>query len=127
VAVVSIRDYRIDISGEHKVMLNKTNLEKLPDLLDEIHDRHFWIDEITYDKNCCEWKLSFGERKKGPFNRILKVTGVTQFICNDIAGTVLNSINTLLVDIDNNCITLECNAPAEIKLSVRPDFEISID
>jgi hypothetical protein len=120
-------DYHTDISGEYKMKINRTNLNELPRLLDEIHDRHFWIDEIVYDKNQCEWKLPFGERKKGPFNRTLRITGVTQFLCNDIAGTVSNSINKPIIDLDNHCIILDCNAPAEIKLSIQPDFEISVE
>jgi hypothetical protein len=107
--------------------LDKSSINLLSNLLDEIHDRFFWINQILYDKNKSELVLHLGERKKGPYSRALKIKAVEKYICEDIAGTNLNSINILTVDLENNIISVECNAPANIKLYVRPEFEIILD
>ena len=106
--------------------LNSSNLDLLPDLLDEIHDRYFSLDDITYDKNILEWMLFFGESRKGPFERLLRISGVTDYICNDPEKIVIYDMNKLTVDLARNLITLECNVPLDIKLHIRPDFEIYV-
>lgn len=104
--------------------LNISNLDQLKTLLDEIHDRYFMFDQIEYDSSQREWNLFFGEKKKGPFNKTLRITGVTKYIGDDTEGTVLNSLNKLIVNLDEWLITLDCNVPIDIRLNVDPCFEI---
>jgi len=107
--------------------LSRSNLDLLSILLDEIHDRYFSLDEIIYDKNALEWRLFFGESRKGPFDRILKISGVTDYICNDTEKIAIYDMNKLTVDLDKHLITLGCNVPLDIRLHIRPDFEICVE
>lgn len=104
--------------------LDKSSLNRLPDLLDKVHDRYFWITQVVYDKNESKLALRLGEKKKGPFNRVLSISAVTGYVCEDIAGTGLNSIDILMIDLEKNIIIIKCNAPANIQLQVCSDFEI---
>ena len=99
-------------------------IDHLSELLDEVHDRYFWIDAISYNGDKAEWTLRFADKKKGPFDGILRINGVTECVCEDIAGTGLNSINTVSVDLAT--ISINCNAPAKIELKVTPDFRIEV-
>jgi len=105
--------------------LNRSSRELLPNLLDEIHDRYFDLDRIIYDKATSEWNLFFGESRKGPFDHLLKITGVTEYVCHDTEKIGIYDINELIIDLDKLLITLDCNVPLDIRLSVNPNFEIS--
>ena len=114
------------------VILDKNNLESMPYLMDEIHDRYFHFDDIVFDSDSAKCKLFLGEKKKGLFGKvvvtkILKITGATHCHCSDIAGIGQNSINEVHIDLDKGTINIECNAPAELKISVHPDFKITIE
>lgn len=107
--------------------LKKSSLKMLSNLLDNIHDNYFWINQVVYNKDKSEVVLQLGEKKKGPFNKVLRFSMVAEYVCEDIAGTGLNSINVITVDTVNNVIIVECNAPADIRLSMQPDFEIILE
>jgi len=108
--------------------LDKSNIrEMLPCLVDEIHDRYFCLDSIAYHRDRSEWKLFFGQSRKGPFDRVLKVTGVHEYICHDTEKIAIYDMNKLIIDIDKQLITLECNVPLDIRLSIYPDFQICVE
>ncbi len=114
------------------IKLNKNSLEIMPNLLDEIHDRYFHFGNIVFDKDSGEWKLPLGEKRKHFFgkvivSKVLKVVGVTHYHCNDITGIGQNSINEVHIDLDAGTIDIECNAPAEVKVWVNPDFEMFLE
>lgn len=112
--------------------LDKNSTESMPDLMDEVHDRYFHFDDIVFSQDTGEWKMPLGEKRRALFgkviiSKILKITGVTHWNCADIAGIGQNSINQIHIDLDKKTIDMECNAPAEIRLSITPDFEISVE
>jgi hypothetical protein len=112
--------------------LDKDSLELLPDLMNEIHDRYFHFDDIVFSQDTGEWKMLLGEKRKRLLgkvivSKVLKITRVTHCNCTDIAGIGQNSINQIHIDLDKKTINMECNAPAEIRLSITPDFEISVE
>ena len=114
------------------VILDKNNLESMPCLMDEVHDRYFHFDDIVFSRDTGEWKMPLGEKRKALIgkviiSKVLKITGVTNWSYADIAEIGQNSINKIHVDLDKETIEIECNAPSEIKLSITPDFEISVE
>jgi len=112
--------------------LDKNSIESMPNLMDEVHDKNFQFDDIVFSQDTGEWKMPLGEKRRALFgkviiSKILKITGVTHWNCSDIAEIGLNSINKIHVDLDRETIDIECNAPAEIRLSITPYFEISVE
>jgi len=106
------------------MIVDRYSLNNLGDLLDEIHDRYFWIDQIEYDENKKQCTLFLGERRKGPFNKIFRIEGVESFICEDSEGVGQNSINKIEIDLDNNYVELICNIPAKIGFYVKENFRM---
>jgi len=114
------------------IKLDKNNLELMPDLMDEVHDRYFHFDDIVFSQDTGEWKMLLGEKRKKLFgkvivSKVLKITGVTHWNCTDTAKIKQNSVNEIHIDLSENSIDIECNAPAEIKLSITPNFEILLE
>lgn len=107
--------------------INKFNLTLLTDLIDEIHDRYFNLDEVTYDERNLEWRLFFSDSRKGPFERILKITGVVEYKCRDTERILIYDMNKIVIDINKGIIILKCNVPLDIKLYVNNNFQIYVE
>jgi hypothetical protein len=121
-----------EIRGRTMLTIGKDNIDKIDCLMDQVHDRYFDFDDIAFDESSGEWKLSLGEKRKYLLGgvvvtKVLRITGVRHCSCNDLAKIGQNSINEIHVDLHEGTIDIECNAPAEIKLSVTRDFEISVE
>jgi len=114
------------------IKVDKNSLYLMPKLLDEICDRYFRFDAIVFSKDSGELKLFLGEKKRWFFgeviiSKVLKITGVTHSSCIDTERIGQNSIKQVHIDLDKGTIDIECHAPAEMKHSITPDFEISVE
>jgi len=128
-----IYEYHYKIKERDNMLrLDKDTLTSTSNLLDEVHDRYFEFDDIVFDTESGELKLYLGEKRKRFFGRVivskvLKIRGVTDCTSADTARISQNSINNIKIDIDRGIIDIECNAPAEFRLHMKPDFEILLE
>ena len=106
------------------MQLTRDNLQLLPLLLDEIHDRYFDLEKVEYDKSRSQWKVVFGDSKRGPYERALVITGVEDYYLRDTERIRFYSINELQVNLQTCTLTLACNVPIIIQLRVRSDFAV---
>jgi len=118
---------------EYNVLrIDKDTLTLMPDLLDEIHDRYFEFDDVVFDRESGELKLSLGDKREVVFGKVivsksLKISSVSDCICNDTAKISQNSINKIDINAEDGFIDIECNAPAEFRIYIKPDFEIFLE
>jgi len=104
----------------------------MPDLLDEIHDRYFEFDDVVFNRESGELELSLGDKRAGIFGKVIvsksfKISSVLDCICIDTAKISQNSINKIDINIEDGFIDIECNAPAEFRIYIKPDFELLLD
>ena len=64
------------------MLINRTNVDKINDLIFEIHDMWFSVEEVVFDEDKHEFRLCFGSTKNS-YNQCLKVRGVTECQIND--------------------------------------------
>lgn len=114
------------------IKIDRNSLNLITELLDEIHDRYFHFEDIVFNKDSGELKIPLGERRRWfsmnvIVTKVLKITKMVNFHLEDTAKISQNSINEVHIDLNKGLIDIECNAPAEIRLSITPDFEISVE
>jgi len=106
--------------------LNRDNLHELPKLLDEVHDRFFDIETISYDGQQEKWSLKFGEDRQGPYTKTFCVLGVRDYHIEDTERIRIYDINTVEIDVESQTVRLVWNVPLALDLNVSRDFEIIV-
>ncbi len=94
-------------------------------LLDLVHDRFFDLTECGFNRELGEYRLSFGDQSKGPYDeKLLKVTDVADASVRDEAEIGIYDINR--IEIAPQMIRIVSSFPLEIALTVGEDVSIFI-
>ena len=110
-----------------KLKLNRSNLNLLSDLMDEIHDSEFCLSQVMFDREALEWQLYFRKSKKEPFDNLLRIMGIREYTYSNDQGIEIYMINKLIIDIDEQAIVIESCQYLTLNLSINPDFEIYVE
>lgn len=103
--------------------VDRENMEKLPELLSEIHDMWFDVHEITFDEVKHEFVLFFGATKD-LYDHYLKVEGVRRCEIKDTEKVGQYDINYLSISLKKSTISIIGCITIRITLKVTPDFRI---
>ncbi|KPK48587.1 MAG: hypothetical protein AMK72_06555 [Planctomycetes bacterium SM23_25] len=109
------------------MQLTRDNLQLLPQLLDEIHDRYFDLQRVQYDREAGQWRLPFGDSKYGPYEHAVVVRGVREYHLQDTERIRFYCINELKFSLETESVILTCDVPIGIRLDVQPDFVVSLE
>ncbi len=94
-------------------------------LLDLVHDRFFDLTECGFDRERGEYRLSFGDHSKGPYDeKLLKVTDVWEVSIDDQAQIGIYDIN--YIEIAPQMIRIVSSFPLQIVLTVGKEATIFI-
>ena len=107
-----------------KYTANKRNLRMFVDMTG---DRYFDLEEISFSQDTGEWKLSFGESDRGPFENTLKISGVMECHYSDPYKIGIYQMNTIKVDLERLVIRLKAEPGLDIALKVDEGFTISLE
>ena len=99
---------------------------KLDYIIAALHDRWFDVDQIEFNEGRHEWRLFFGEQRRGPYDHVLAISGVEKYVCYDNARVGIYDMCDLTVDAGNWVIRLSGCIDIEIELKVTPSFTISV-
>ena len=137
-------------------MTSRFDRDNYRDVLGDTHDHDFDIDHAEHDPLTGIWQIPFSSQvlegcgcigclaaplsflsliflpnrnrpPRHPMDRILKVTHVRSWSCDDRAKIGINDLNTVDFDARQSRLTLEFNADCEVFLEVEPDFEIVLE
>lgn len=107
--------------------LNMTidTLDRLPQILDLVHDRYFDLERVAYNKEAGTVTVPFGETKEQPVGRQLIIQGVREFQYDDTEQIGRYWFNKILINPARESLVIDCDI-LKLELRVSPEFQISV-
>ena len=108
--------------------LDLNSLDRLPELMGDLHDRWFSIDSVAFDAQREVVTIPFSlyeTRPKTPPDKILTISSAQGVEVRDPERIQMYTLNELLIDTDRMTITLDADPFAAVIVAVRPTFTVS--
>ncbi|MCY2928383.1 MAG: hypothetical protein NTV86_02605 [Planctomycetota bacterium] len=100
-------------------------LDRLPQILDLVHDRYFDLERVAYNKEAGTVTVPFGETKEQPVGRQLIIQGVREFQYDDTEQIGRYWFNKILINPARESLVIDCDI-LKLELRVSPEFQISV-
>lgn len=110
------------------MLINQANMsdESWFAFINEVHDQYFDLNEVKFEPQIMELRLSVGGSRKGPFNeKELVIKGVDSVAVEDEARIQYYMLLDMSVNDKKNELTILATG-LEIRIGIRPGWEIAI-
>ncbi len=96
-------------------------------VLDQVHDRFFKLEDVTFDAVDGSWRMPFGDEERGPYDQTMLIAGVEEQALRVRFEQPFYNVNTIKVRARRSQLVVKCDPMLDITLRVRPDWSVSIE